>query len=375
MKTGRKLWLTTLAGSVLLAGGARANDQSPAPPQSEPVVLRGATIHPVSGPEIPAGEIVFEHGKITGVGRDLALPDGAKIVDVTGKHVYPGLISAHTVRGSADLVEAGAVNPNARAQVAINPDSELLPVARSNGILTALVVPKTGDGLISGLSTLVHLDGWTWESMTVKADVGLHVFWPELTINKAPRFPVTPDDQQKAADARRRQLQDAFDTARAYRKALETGSNAPVDVRFAAMLPVLRGELPVFVHARDIQQIQGAVRWAADEHLKVVIVGRQNAWRVTDLLKEHDVPVIVSPVNALPLRRWEGYDTAYANPGRLQAAGVRFCIANDGSDFEAAHERNLPYQAAQAAYIDGRPVDLSNRQTRLYDKYKRKDAP
>ena len=439
MRTGGKFWLAALAGGVLLARGVRASDESPAPPQGEPVVLRGATIHPVTGPEIPGGEIVFEHGKITGIGRDLPLPEGTKIVDATGRHIYPGLISAHTVlgltevqsvRGSTDLVEAGAINPNARAQVAINPDSELLPVARSNGILTALVVPKTRDGLISGLSTLVHLDGWTWESMTVKADVGLHVFWPELTINKDPHFPVTPEDQQKAIDTRRRQLQDTFDTARAYRKALETGSTAPVDVRFAAMLPVLKGELPVFVHARDIGQIEAAVCWGADEHLRVVIVGGQDAWRVTDLLKAHDVPVIVSPVNALPLRRWEGYDTAYANPGKLQAAGVRFCIANDGSDFEAAHERNLPYQAAQAAahglprdealravtlypaqilgvadrlgslevgkdatlivttgdpleittqveaaYIDGRPVDLSNRQTRLYDKYKRKYAP
>ena len=439
MKIGGKLWSAALAAGLLLAGGVHASDQLPAPPQSGPVVLRGATIHPVSGPEVPAGEIVFEHGKITGVGRGLPLPDGAKIVDVTGKHVYPGLISAHTVlgltevqsvRGSTDLVEAGAVNPDARAQVAINPDSELLPVARSNGILTALAVPKSDGGLISGLSTLIALDGWTWESMTVEAEVGLHVFWPELTINKDPRFPVTPDDQQKTIDAKRRQLQDTFDTARAYRKAVETGSNASVDVRFAAMLPVLKGDLPMFVHARDLRQIEAAVRWAADEHLKMVLVGGQDAWRVTALLKEHDVPVIVSPVNALPLRRWEGYDTAYANPGKLQAAGVRFCIANDGSDFEAAHDRNLPYQAAQAAahglprdealrsvtlypaqilgvgerlgsleagkdatlivttgdpleiatqveaaYIDGRPVDLSSRQTRLYDKYKRKYAP
>ncbi len=441
MKIGRNVSIAVLvlAAALSLAAGVRASDESPAAPQSQPILLRGATIHPVSGVEIPGGEILFENGKITGVGRDLHVPEGTKVIDGTGKHVYPGLISAHTVlgltevqsiRGSTDVAEAGAVNPNARAQIAINPDSELLPVARSNGILTALAVPKTGDGLISGISALIHLDGWTWESMTVKATVGLHVFWPTLRIERDPRYPQTPEDQQKEIDARLRHLQETFDSARAYRKAVETGGPAHEDVRLASMLPVLKGEMPVFVHASDIRQIEAAVRWATAEHFKLVIVGGQDAWRVTDLLRQHDVPVIVSPVNALPLRRWEGYDTAYANSGKLQAAGVRFCVANDGSDFEAAHDRNLPYQAAQAAahglprdealkavtlypaqilgvgdrlgslevgkdatlivttgdpleimtqvegaYIDGRPVDLANRQTRLYDKYKSKYAP
>ncbi len=439
MMIGRNISVAVLAAAFSLVTGVRASDELPAPPQPQPILLRGATIHPVSGAEIPGGEILFENGKITGVGRDLHLPEGTKVVDVTGKHIYPGLISAHTVlgltevqsvRGSTDVVEAGAVNPNVRAQVAINPDSELLPVARANGILTALAVPKTADGLISGVSTLIHLDGWTWENMTVKAGVGLHVFWPELRIEQDPRYPQTPEEQQKGIDARLRHLQETFESARAYRKAAESGGPAHEDVRLAALLPVLREQMPVFVHANDIRQIEAAVRWTATEHLKLVIVGGQDAWRVTDLLKQHDVPVIVSPVNALPLRRWEAYDTAFANPGKLQAAGVRFCVANDGSDFEAAHDRNLPYQAAQAAahglprdealkavtlypaqilgvgdrlgslevgkdatlivttgdpleimtqveaaYIDGRPVDLSNRQTRLYDKYKRKYAP
>ncbi len=417
----------------------RANDQIPAPAQSQAIVLRGATIHPVSGPDIADGEIIFANGKITAVGHDLPIPEGARVIEIVGKHVYPGLIAAHSalglteiqsVRGNTDSAEVGTINPNARAQVAINADSELLPVARANGILTALAVPRTGDGLISGISTLIHLDGWTWESLTVRADVGLHVFWPDLRIDRSPRYPLSPEDQQKEIDVRLRRLQETFDAARAYRRAVESGTGPRPDVRLAAMLPVLKGEVPVFVHADDIRQIEGSVRWANAERLKMVLVGGQDAWRVTDLLKECDVPVIVSPVNALPLRRWEGYDTAYANPGKLHAAGVRFCIANTGSDFEAAHERNLPYQAAQAAahglprdealksvtlypaqilgvadrlgslevgkdatvivtagdpleimtqveaaYIDGRPVDLSNRQTRLYEKYRRKYAP
>ena len=429
-----------LAAAVLwlAADSLYANDELPAPPQAQPVMLHGGTIHPVTGPDI-TGDLLLDHGKIAAVGRDLLVPAEARMVDVTGKHLYPGLISAHTalglteiqsVRGNADFAEVGAINPNTRAQVVVDADSELFPVARANGILTALIVPKTADGLISGVSSLLHLDGWTWESMTVKADVGLHVFWPELRIDHDPRFPISPDDQQKSIDARLRRLRETFAAARAYQQAADSGHAGRTDLRLAALAPALRGELPVFVHADTVRQIEDAVRWADEGKLRLVLVGGQDAWRVADLLKEHDVPVIVSPVDAIPLRRWEAYDTAYANPAKLHAAGVRFCIANSGSDFDAAHDRNLPYQAGQAAshglpreealravtlypaqilgvgdrlgsletgkdatlivttgdplevatqveaaYIDGRPVDLSNRQTRLYEKYRQKYAP
>lgn len=424
-----------LLSAILLLGASAAfgNENVPAPRQTQAIALVGATIHPVSGPEIPDGTLIFDGGRITALGAGLAIPDGAKTVEVRGKHVYPGLISAHTVlglaeiesvRGTLDSTEAGGINPSARAQPAINPDSELLPVARANGVLTALSVPKTQDGLISGISTLIHLDGWTWESMTVKPSVGLHVFWPDLRINHEPRYPKSPGEQQKEVDARLRQLRETFAQARAYDQGAPTQRT---DVRLAAMRSAVRGTMPVFVHVDEIKGIQSAVAWTSAAGLKLVIVGGLDAWRVTDLLKKNDVPVIVSAVNTLPLRRDDPYDTVYANPGKLQAAGVRFCIANEGTDFDAAHDRNLPYQAAQAAahglprdealkavtlypaqilgaadrlgsldigkeatlfvtdgdpleimthveaaYIAGRPVDLSNRQTRLYDKYRQK---
>lgn len=422
--------------SLLAAAAVCGSDNVPAPAQTQAVALVGATLHPVSGPEIAGGTLIFDQGRIIAVGAALPVPPGAKTVEIEGRHVYPGLISAHTVlglteieslRGPADSTEAGAVNPNARAQPAINPDSELLPVARSNGVLTALSGPKTQDGLISGISTLIHLEGWTWESMTVKPSVGLHVFWPDLRINHEPRYPKSPEDQQKEIDARLRQLRETFAQARAYARG---AANQPANVRLAAMAPALRREMPVFVHADEVKGIEGAVAWAAAENLKLVIVGGLDAWRVTDLLKENDVPVIVSAVNVLPLRRDDPYDAAYTNPDKLRAAGVRFCIANEGAAFDAAHDRNLPYQAAQAAahglpreealkavtlypaqilgvgdrlgslevgkeatlfitdgdpleimthveaaYVAGRPVDLANKQTRLYDKYRQKYGP
>lgn len=433
------------AALVLLLAAApaallRASDNVPAPAQSHPVVLRGATLHPVSGPDIPDGTLVFDRGRILAVapaGVTLPLPAGAEVIELRGRHVYPGMVAANSVLGLAeipsvratlDFAETGALNPNARAQVSINPDSELLPVTRAGGVLAAHVIPRVGDGLVGGLSALVNLDGWTWENMTIRPAAGLHVFWPSLRIERDPRFPKPPEEQQKEIDARLRLLRETFAAARAY--AQPAGAKNPpaqTNVRLAAMAPALRGEMPVFVHADELRQIEDALTWADGEKLRLVLVGGRDAWRAAPRLRERGVPVILAGVNVLPTRRWEGFDTPYANAARLHAAGVKFCIAGEGTDFDAANERNLPFHAAQAAahglpreealravtlspaeilgvadrlgslepgkdanfivtdgdpleilshveaaWIAGRPVDLSTKQTRLDAKYRRR---
>lgn len=423
---------------VFTAVGVHASDNIPAVRPAKPVLLRGATVHTVSGADLPATDVLLSDGKIAAIGARLAVPAGATVVDVSGKHIYPGLVSAYTgmgltefnsVRGSVDLAETGALNPNARAQPALNADSEHIPVSRSNGILTALSVPLTS-GLMAGTSTLIRMDGWTWEDLTLRSAVALHVFWPNLTVNRDPNFPRPAAEQQKTIDENLKKIRDAFASARAYLKAKEgAGKTIDTDSRWDAMLPALRGELPVFVHANEVKQIESAVRWAKSEKLRITIVGGLDAWRVTDLLKANDIAVIVSPVLALPLRREDPFDAPFANPGKLQAAGVRFCIANDGADAELGTQadRNLPYQAGKAAayglppaealkaitlypaqllgvgselgsietgkratlivtdgdpleiptqveqaYIDGARIDLSNRHIRLYEKYQKK---
>ncbi len=312
---------------VFLAVGVDASDNIPAARPAKPVLLRGATVHTVSGADLPATDVLLSDGKIAAIGAKLAVPAGATVVDLAGKHLYPGLVSAYTgmgltefnsVRGSVDLAETGALNPNARAQPALNADSEHIPVSRSNGILTALSVPLTS-GLVAGTSTLIRMDGWTWEDLTLRSAVALHVFWPNLTVNRDPSFPRPAVEQQKAIDENLKKIRDAFAAARAYLKAKEgAGKAIDSDSRWDAMLPALRGELPVFVHANEVKQIESAVRWAKSEKLKITIVGGLDAWRVTDLLKANEVAVIVSPVLALPLRREDPFDAPFANPGKLR---------------------------------------------------------
>ncbi|MDZ7289622.1 MAG: amidohydrolase family protein [candidate division KSB1 bacterium] len=419
----------------ILPGYAQNYGQIPAPPQDHAIALVGATVHPVSGPDIENAIVLFEHGKIAAIGKEVRIPPGVERIEVSGKHVYPALIDANTslglveigaVRATRDLAEAGSINPNARAEVAFNPDSELLPVARANGVALALSVPQ--GGVLSGTSALMMLDGWTWEQMTLKAPVGLHLNWPRMIIRRGPFVQQSEEEQRKQMSENIKKIRDAFAEARAYKKAKDAEQQKGVpyhatDSRWEAMIPVLEKKIPVFVNANEIKQIQAAVQWAMEEQVKLVIVGGDDSWRAVDLLKARGIPVVCGPIHSLPNRRWEAYDTPFTTPMKLHQAGVQFCIAS----FDAANVRNLPYQAATAAayglpkeealkaitlypaqilgvadrvgslevgkeatllvtdgdpleistqvlheYIQGRKIDLGNKHRALYEKYSKK---
>src|SRR5438270_12004586 len=244
--------LAILATALGILSAAQGSDTIPAPPQTKPVAISGATIHPVSGPEIASGTIVFESGKITAVGADAAVPAGAEVIDGHGKHVYPGLINANTVlglveigavRATVDIEEAGAINPNIRSITSVNPDSELIPVARSAGVLTAFSVPE--GGILSGQSAVLRLEGWTPEEMTVLSPAAMHLRWPNLTIDRRPRARKSVKDQQNDIEKAQKQIRDAFANARAYWQARKNpGADFKTDLRWEALVPVFDGKLP-----------------------------------------------------------------------------------------------------------------------------------
>lgn len=425
-----------VAALVAFSVPVAANDRIPAAASDGAVVIDGVTVHPVSGAPIENARVRFSDGRIEAVGPASQVSvDGAERIDGEGRHLYPGFIAANSVLGLAevaavratvDIAEVGANNANVRAEVGVNPDSELFPVTRANGVLLALTVPQVGqNGVIAGTSALIAADGWTWEDMTRRAPVGLHVFWPsEATV---PSY--LPPPARKAAlevvQARRESLDTAFDAAKAYASAGER-DGAP-DLRLAAMQPVLDGDLPLFVHAVDAPSIEAAVAFADERGVDLVVVGAAEAWRVAPLLAERDVGVILGGTHVLPMRRDDPVDAIYANAKALADAGVRFAIATPGDSFDTSNLRNLPYHAASAvahglprdealraitqrpaellgvgdrygtiepgksatfflvdgdpldarstvsrAWIDGRETDLSNKHDALYRKYREK---
>jgi imidazolonepropionase-like amidohydrolase len=365
---------------VLAATAANASPEIPGAPQGGPIALVGGTVHPVSGPAIESATILFDGGKIVALGHDVAVPDGAQRVDVHGKHVYPGLIDANsqlglvevpTIRGTSDQSETGLVNPNVKAEVAFNPDSELIPVGRSGGVLAVLTVPS--GGLIRGLSACMQLDGWTWEEMCLKPAIGLHVSWPRMEPIEAWWLQESASQQNEARDRALKTIRRALADARAYRTAKcacadGKGPEPEHDARWEAMIPVLEGKTRVFIDAEDIQQIQAALAFAEQEGLNAVIVGGYDAADCAALLKKHDVPVIIGGVHRMPRRRSDDYDAAFTLAQRLRKAGIQFCIAGSlggSSGSLPANIRNLPYQAATAAAY-GLPPDEALRAITLY---------
>jgi imidazolonepropionase-like amidohydrolase len=351
----------------------------PAPRQQKPVLLSGGRVVTVSGPILEPGDVLLVEGRIAQVAAKITAPAGAEVIDVRGRSVYPGLIAAHTqlglmeigsARATNDVAEIGPLNPNARTQTALNPDSEHLPVTRANGVLTALVVPADRPGagarlnLIAGTSTLIRLDGWTWEDLTVRPAVAMHLHWPSMRLSSGASSVTAVATQQKNLDAQVRQIDEAFAAARAYALAKTAGQPpADTDLRWEAMLPVLRGEQRVFVHADELKQIRAALAFARRQKIAITLVGGLDAWRVADELKAANVPVIISGTERLPSRRDDDYEAAYANPARLHAAGVQFCIAGLGMG-DLGHERNLPIHAARAA-AHGLPRDVALRSVTL----------
>lgn len=345
---------------LLSASLAQANPNVPPPAQAKPLLISNATLHTVSGPVIANGRMLVEGGRIKAIGgADLAAPAGAQVVDLKGRHVYPGMVSANTVMGlvevsavraTVDTAETGAVNPNARALVAINADSDIIPVTRASGVLTVLSVPqaRAGTGLVSGTSALVQLDGWNWEDMAIRPEVGLHVSLPTMrsiasvfATAEAPR-----EELRRTVTAKLKLLDEVFESAAAYAKAKVADPKTSLDTRWEAMLPVMRGERPVFIAADDRWQIRQALDFGERFKLKIVIVGGADAAVFAAELKARDIPVVIGSLNRLPLRRDDDVDAIFRLPAELSKAGVRFCIARE--DRDPSNERNLGFEAGQA---------------------------
>ncbi len=349
---------------------------------SEDLLLRAACMHPVTGPDLVPGEVLVRDGKIAAVGQNLEAAQ-ATVVNLANQHLYPGMIALNTVLGLAEISgvratldnqEVGEFTPDVESWIAVNPDSELLPVARANGIACFEPVPQ--GGVVSGQSALIAMDGWTTEQRTIKRPIALHVFWPSMelaspTKSAASKNPVKSYTEQ--ARERRARLQDLdqfFDEARAYAKARETDTNdkhprQAMVPAWEAMLPVARGELPVTVHADEIRQIRSALAWAERHQLKIALAGGRDAALAADLLALHQVPVIFAHTFSQPARDDQSYDILFQTPEILRRAGVQVAFSMGADPFNATMVRDLPYAAAQSVAF-GLPADAALKGLTLY---------
>ncbi len=345
---------------LLVTAPTEAHDYVPGKPQSHPILLKGGDLYTVSSGVLEKTDLLFEAGSITQIGKNLTPPSEAEVIDVTGERVYPGLIAPETglglteigaVRATRDGSETGSITPEVRTHIAYNPDSEILPTVRSNGITTALVVP--GGSLIRGRSSLLNLDGWTKEDAAEKLDLGLSVSWPRASIITAWWMTQSAEEQKKNIKKSRKRLIDAFEEAHRYylakkHSSKKSSANLPQDLRWEAMAPVFSGDMPVMISANDYRQIDEALELAKKYNLRIIIVGGAESWKIAKRLKRANVPVILRRVQSMPMRQDDGYDEAFLLPKKLADAGVTFCFSNSAGGPSTWDSRNLPFQAGQA---------------------------
>ncbi|MEJ7639546.1 MAG: amidohydrolase family protein, partial [Singulisphaera sp.] len=347
--------------------GAGARDVEVTPNPEGTYALVGATLHPVSGPDIGDGTLVIGAGRIGAIGGpEVVVPPSARTIDVRGLDVWPGLVDAGSqlglseigsLRETQDYADSARFQPELRTSSALHPDSELIPVTRSNGVLTSYVQP-TG-GTISGQGCVVNLDGWVPREMVMADRVALNVnIPPSIRTDPIPRRPrqgESPDSRQKQRLDLLEALKEQFRLALAYDKvcteAKARGLVSPVpDPRLAALAPYAKGEKPVIFRADGRNEILDALKIAEELKLKAILSGGADAWKVADALKAAKVPVLIGGTLHLPTERTDPYDAPYINPARLHEAGVTFAIRSGGRgpETQATAGRNLPYEAAVA---------------------------
>lgn len=356
---------------------AYAQVPTPAKEQTKPIILTGGTAHLGNGKVIENAAVGFEKGKITIVADAAKFQiDKSKfeVIDITGKHLYPGFIAPNTtlglrdidqVRATLDFDEVGDIIPNVRTIIAYNTDSEIIPTVRSNGILLAQPTPQ--GGLISGTSSIVELDGWNWEDAAYRIDDGIHLHWPKMFTSSGWWAEPGPIKKNKKRGMQLAKLEKFFQDAVSYYKSGHDPStlvprygagisqrnvmSSEVNLKLEAMKGLFDGKKTLFMHTNYSKEIIESIKFAKKHGVKkIVIVGGKDVWMVADFLKEKDIAVILFRVHSLPSNKDDDIDLSYKMPYILHQKGVLFCLNYMGG-MEAMGQRNLPFIAGTAAAL------------------------
>jgi imidazolonepropionase-like amidohydrolase len=327
--------------------------------------IKGAKIFTLTGAPIENGTVVIRDGKIAAVGADVAVPDGAKVIDASGLEVYPGIFDPVTqigleevgaVRATIDTTETGDFNPDVTAATAFNADSSHVDITRASGITQVLTVPGAlggfggGSSVIGGNASAVDLGGWNINDMVIERHAAMELTWPSISTGS---FDVTTFSFRRLpfAEAKKQYekkvdgLSDLFDQARHYSQAVHSGAtDFPRNLKLEALVPVVDGKEPLLVVAFSARDIRNALEFCEKQKVHMILAGASEGWKTVDLLKKDKVPVVIGPILSMPESEDDPYDAAYAMPGQLYAAGVKIAFGS----FNTSFSRRLPQYAGTA---------------------------
>ncbi len=345
----KKIFLYTLC-MVSFAAAIAQETMHPSPAQSQTITLTNATIHVGNGNVINEGNVVIANGKITEVGTSTST--AGNVIDCKGQHIYPGLIisssqlglvEVSSVRATRDGEELGELNPSIRSVVAYDADSKVINTLRTNGILLANTVPD--GGLISGSSSVVQLDAWNWEDATYQADGAIHVRMPSLLTIRRNRFGGNASpaiDPVKTALERIENVKVFFREAKAY---LSESNHNTTNLKYEAVKKLFTKKQKLFIHCNIVKEMLIAVDFVKEFNFDVVIVGGVDSWQIADLLKQNNIAVVLNQLHDLPAMMDDDVDQPFKSPSILQKAGVLFAINDDDGN---SRNRNLPFNAGTA---------------------------
>lgn len=348
-----------------VAAQGTAQGSSSNAPAAAVYAIKSAEIFTLTGAPIQNGTVVIRDGKIAAVGANVAIPDGAKVIDASGLQVYPGMFDPVTqigleevpsVKATVDTVETGPFNPDVTAATAFNADSAHVDVTRAAGITEVLTVPGSLGGrggsasIIGGNASAVDLGGWNINDMVIQRHAAMELTWPSIStrsfdfatfsVHNMP-FDEAKKQYQKKVD----QLSDLFDKARHYAQAMKSGSDDfPRDLKLEALAPVVDGKEPLLVIASSERDIRNAVAFCEAQKVHMILGGAEEGWKTIDLLKKDNIPVIIGPILSMSQTEDEPYDADYAMPGELYSAGVKIAFGS----FNTSFSRRLPQYAGTA---------------------------
>lgn len=347
----KKIFLIYVSLFLIIHLAGAQDNISPAPPQTKDILIKNGTLHVGNGQVLNNSSILVKNGKIAAIGNDLK-NDNARVIDATGKQVYPALIAAATiiglreitgsVRGTNDYRELGELNPNVRSIVSYNTDSKIINVLRSNGILIANIIPQ--GSLLMGTSSVVQFDAWNWEDAAYKMDAGIHINFPGLLMrSRRFRQNSATGDQQKEAMDKVEMLRNFFKEAKAY---LAEKNHVATNLKFEAVKGLYDKSQKLYIHCDIVKEMLVAIDFAKTFGFDVVIVGGSESWRIADLLKQNGIAVILQQLHALPTLDDDDVDQPFKTPYLLKKAGVLFCLNDDDGNTTG---RNLAFNAGTAA--------------------------
>lgn len=317
-------------------------------------LLKNGTLHTVSS-GTKVGDILLKDGVIAQMGTNLPIGADTKVIDCTGKHIYPGLIDGGCRLGLVEISSVSLTNdysdvgdfiPHMKALTAVNPNAVAIPVTVVNGVTTVFAKPE--GSTFAGTGALIDLHGYNPDQMYAGSE---RVVMTYPSTGRRGRWDRRSDeDLQKDADKARKNINAIWENATTYMK-MDSAATAEgkkleaYNPQMEALLPIIKKEQPLFIEVNAKSDIESALEWVSENKVLAVFTGVSEGYRVADKIAKANIPVITGPVLSVPKRDNDRYDAAYTNPSKMLEAGVKVALRTN----HAENVRNLPFEAGFAA--------------------------